>query len=106
MPAIFSQSNTTAMQVLDNPKVKPPSLQISLSQDYHFKTGGSKIVDSLITYHVDPTTRLITRHEEEWDAEKNKTSEDGFFGKIQELRKKATAGMINTFVDSTPKDQK
>jgi hypothetical protein len=39
----------------------PPSLQIALAQDYHFKLGGSKLVNSLVTFHVDPSTNLITR---------------------------------------------
>ncbi len=36
-------------------------MQIALAQDYHFKTGGSKLVNSLITFHVDPSNNLIKR---------------------------------------------
>ncbi|KAK4686467.1 hypothetical protein P7C73_g3655, partial [Tremellales sp. Uapishka_1] len=106
MPSIFSSSVTKALKVLDNPEVKPPSVQFSLSQDYTFKgIGTQKLVDSLITLHVDPSTNLITLHEEQWDGKENSTGEGGFFGKLNELRKKSMAGMINMGVSSTPKDQ-
>lgn len=105
MPKIFSDSITKAVKILENPEIAPPSMQVSLSQDYHFKTGGNKVVDSLITLQVDPKTKLIIRHEEEWDGKNNATAEDGFFGKVQEMRKKATAGAVDAAVDSTPKDQ-
>jgi hypothetical protein len=55
---------------------------------------------------------LLTRserrpsHEEQWDAKNNATAEDGFFGKMQEVRKKVTAAMVDAGVDSTPVDQK
>jgi len=62
-------------------------------------------VNSLVTLHVDPKTNLITEHQEEWDAKKNTTGEDGFFGKINELRKKFTAEAVKAGVDTTPIDQ-
>jgi hypothetical protein len=45
-------------------------------------------------------------HEEQWDAKNNATAKDGFFGKMQEVRKKVTAAMVDAGVDSTPVDQK
>ncbi|GFZ46906.1 hypothetical protein JCM24511_04126 [Saitozyma sp. JCM 24511] len=107
MPKIFSESDTKALKVLDNPAVKPPSVQFSLSQLYKFKVGSSeKLVNSLVTLNVDPSNNLITHHEEEWDAKPNTTGEDGFFGKINELRKKFTAEAIKLGADTTPADQK
>ncbi|WWC88987.1 uncharacterized protein L201_003903 [Kwoniella dendrophila CBS 6074] len=106
MPRIFSKSETKGLKFLDNPEVKPPSVQIVLSQLYHMKPTGSKLVNSLVTFHVDPKSNLILRHDEEWDAEPNTTGEDGFFGKINELRKKFTAAAVQAGVDPTPKDQK
>ena len=50
--------------------------------------------------------KLTSSHEEQWDGKDNTKADDGFFGKINEMRKKATAGIINSTVDSTPKDQK
>ncbi|WVR06762.1 hypothetical protein IAU60_003797 [Kwoniella sp. DSM 27419] len=106
MPKIFSNSVTKGVKVLDNPEVKPPSVQFSLSQDYTFKgINSNKLVNSLITLHVDPSSNLITQHDEEWDAKPNTTGEDGFFGKLNEMRKKFTASMVHSGVDTTPKDQ-
>ncbi|WVQ67423.1 uncharacterized protein L199_005619 [Kwoniella botswanensis] len=105
MPKIFSSSETKGLKFLDNPEVKPPSVQISLSQLYKMKPAGEKLVNSLVTFHVDPSSNLITRHDEEWDAKPNTTGEDGFFGKINELRKKFTASAVQAGVDTTPKDQ-
>jgi len=45
---------------------------------------------------------LITLHEEEWDHEPNKYSEDGFLGKIQEARKRMGATLIDKMVSSDP----
>ncbi|GHJ89373.1 hypothetical protein NliqN6_5775 [Naganishia liquefaciens] len=107
MPSIFSKSYTRAVRVLDNPEVKPPSLQISLTQEYHFKgVGSQKTVDSKITFHRDPATNLILRHEEEWAGNKNAMSQDGFWGSLQEARKKFQANLVHAVTDSTPKDQK
>ncbi|WWC94443.1 hypothetical protein V866_001289 [Kwoniella sp. B9012] len=105
MPKIFSSSETKGLKFLDNPEVKPPSVQISLSQLYKMKPAGEKLVNSLVTFHVDPSSNLILRHDEEWDAKPNTTGEDGFFGKINELRKKFTASAVQAGVDTTPKDQ-
>ncbi|OCF43052.1 hypothetical protein I317_03146 [Kwoniella heveanensis CBS 569] len=106
MPKVFSSSETKGLKVLENPDVKPPSVQFTLSQLYKFKVPPSeKLVNSLVTLHVDPSSNLITRHDEEWDAKPNTTGDDGFFGKLNELRKKFTAAAVQSGVDTTPKDQ-
>jgi hypothetical protein len=51
-------------------------------------------------------TELTSRHDEEWDGKPNTTSEDGFFGALNEFRKKATATLVKAGVDTTPADQK
>ncbi len=45
-------------------------------------------------------------HEEEWDGKPNTTGEDGFMGKLNEFRKKITAGAIHSAVDTTPPKEK
>ncbi|RXK35580.1 hypothetical protein M231_07165 [Tremella mesenterica] len=106
MPKIFSKSETLDLKVLDNPQVKPPSVQFALAQNYHVKTPQTtKLVNSLITLTVDPSTKLITHHEEEWDGKENTTSSDGFFGKLNEWRKKATAEIVKAGADTRPVDQ-
>jgi len=106
MPKIFSSSETKGWKLLESSTVKPPSIQFSLSQLYKVKVPPTeKLVDSLITFTVDPKTNLITEHLEEWDGKKNTTGEDGFFGKINEMRKKFTAEAVKAGVDTTPVDQ-
>merc|ERR1712071_363083 len=105
MPKIFSASYTRGLKFLDNPAIQPPSFQVSLSQEYHMNVGGQKTTDSKVTFLRDPATGLITHHEEEWTGDKNSSGEDGFLGKMQEMRKKFSAKAVNAFVDSTPYDQ-
>ncbi|ORX35597.1 hypothetical protein BD324DRAFT_630799 [Kockovaella imperatae] len=106
MPSIFSKSEVKGMKVLENPEVKPPSVQFALSQLYTFKAGNmDKLVNSKITLHVDPSTNQITQHDEEWDGKPNSTGEDGFFGKLNEMRKKFTANTVEKMADTRPKDQ-
>jgi hypothetical protein len=45
------------------------------------------------------------RHDEEWDGKPNTTGADGFFGKMNELRKKATAEAIKLGANTKPIDQ-
>ncbi|KAK1923969.1 hypothetical protein DB88DRAFT_488642 [Papiliotrema laurentii] len=106
MPKIFASSETQGLKVLDNPDVKPPSVQFSLSQLYKFKVPSTeKLVNSLITLQVDPSTNLIVKHDEEWDGKPNTTGSDGFFGKLNELRKKFTAEAVKAGADTRPVDQ-
>lgn len=106
MPKVFSKSITEDVKYLDNPEVKPPSFQIALAQNYTMKMGGAqKLVNSKLTFHIDPSSKLIKTHDEEWDGKPNTTGEDGFFGQLNEWRKKATASMVKAGVDTTPPDQ-
>jgi hypothetical protein len=59
-----------------------------------------------ISHCFEESIRLTSRHDEEWDGKPNTTSEDGFFGALNEFRKKATASMVKMGVDTTPADQK
>lgn len=45
-------------------------------------------------------------HEEEWAGNKNAMSQDGFWGSLQEARKRFQANLVHAVTDSTPKDQK
>jgi hypothetical protein len=75
---------------------------VDLTQQYVFKVGGAeKTVRSLVTLQRGEGG-LITLHEEEWDHEPNKYSEDGFLGKIQEARKRMGATLIDKMVSSNP----
>ena len=102
MPKAFSVSETKSYRVLQQPS-NSPDILLDLTQHYKFKVGGAeKDVNSLITLKRDPKTGLIQHHEEEWDHKPNKDGDDGFMGKIQELRKKADAKLVEKTVTSDP----
>jgi len=61
-----------------------------------------KTIRSLVTLQRG-NDGLITLHEEAWDHQPNKYSEDGFWGKLSEARRRFGAIVIDTFVDSDPK---
>ena len=60
-------------------------------------------MNSLLTFKMN-SEGLISEHHEEWDHEPNKTSEDGFLGKLMEGRKKFDAKVVEKTVSSNPKD--
>ncbi|KAL7415735.1 hypothetical protein BDY24DRAFT_406288 [Mrakia frigida] len=81
---------------------------ILINQDvtYYLKERPSdptKTVNSLLTLERDGSG-LITKHSEEWDHKRETTSEDGFFGTLNEWRKKATAAATGVFVGKEEKD--
>lgn len=49
---------------------------------------------------------LTLRHDEEWDGKPNTTGEDGFMGKLNEMRKKVTASVVKAATDQTPPTEK
>lgn len=62
-------------------------------------------VNSLLTIETDQSHRIV-RHTEEWDHKHEPTSEDGFWGSIQEFRKKLTADTTALFVGQKPPNEK
>lgn len=91
------------MKVLSNEGgANDKHILVDLTQHYIFKVGGAeKTVRSLVTLQRGENG-LIILHEEEWDHEPNKYSEDGFLGKIQEARKRMGASLIDKMVSSDP----
>ena len=91
---------STECDVLEGP---PDSIILNLTQHYVFK--GSKTpekeVNSKVTLKLQ--NGMIEHHEEEWDHKENKDGSHGFMGKLQELRKKADAKMVEMSVSSDPK---
>lgn len=49
-------------------------------------------VNSLLTLKLDQSNK-VTHHQEEWDHKRETTSDDGFFGMLNEERKKITASV-------------
>ncbi|BFZ56963.1 hypothetical protein PYCC9005_004013 [Savitreella phatthalungensis] len=117
MPKIFERSDTVKCDVLDHDGSSAASagagtgaaaagtttdLKLDLTQHYVFKVGGAeKTLNSLVTLKRD-AQGLVKQHDEEWDHKKNTTGDDGFFGKINELRKKFMASVIDSTVTSDP----
>ena len=85
-------------------------MQLSLTQKYVFKSpipfkgkGTEKTVNSKLTFKFN-NQGLIEEHLEEWGYESNKTGSDGFFGRIQEGRKKLDAKLVENTMPSVHTD--
>lgn len=59
-------------------------------------------MNSLLTIKTNGE-QLVTSHTEEWDHNRETSSDDGFFGMLNEQRKKATAGLTDMFVGTEKK---
>ena len=106
MPKLFAESITKKCDVLAD--APPNALALNLTQHYVFKSpipfkskGTEKTVNSKVTLHFDQDG-LITRHDEEWDHQENKTEDDGFMGKLMEARKKTDAKLVEKTVPTDP----
>lgn len=102
MPKLFAQSDTQKCEVLDEPNQKE-AIVLNLTQHYVFKGDKTpeKTLNSKVTLTLD-SDGMIKKHDEEWDHQPNKTSNDGFAGKLQEWRKKADAKMVEMGVTRDP----
>lgn len=123
MPKIFARSETKgiipqksvfATQTNNNQELAllasstPSQLEVNLTQHYVFKSaiplkseGAESTVNSKLTFKLNEQG-LIKEHHEEWDHKGNKDSNDGFFGKLQEQRKKIDAKLVEKMVESDP----
>ncbi|CCG83609.1 protein of unknown function [Taphrina deformans PYCC 5710] len=100
MPKIFERSDTQKCDVLDD-KTAPNDLKLDLTQHYVFKAGKKeKTLNSKITLKLN--NGMIEHHEEEWDHKPNTDGDDGFFGHLNEYRKKLSAKVIEKTVTSDP----
>jgi hypothetical protein len=86
----------------------PQAIPLDLTQKYIFKSpipfkekGAEKTVNSKVTFNFN-NQGLIEEHDEEWDHESNKMGNDGFFGGVQEARKKLDAKLVEKTVPSDP----
>ena len=53
-------------------------------------------MNSLLTLETDEQYKVV-RHMEEWDHRKSASSDDGFFGMLNDHRKKLTVNVTNMF---------
>ncbi|OCB86214.1 hypothetical protein A7U60_g6803 [Sanghuangporus baumii] len=116
---ILPRADIQKFRVLKSPDSLPPRT-ILIDQDVaYFRDPSSSSptkVDIVIpTRHLSTLNSLltistneqyqITRHVEEWDHQRDTSKEDGFFGLLNDQRKKITASLVNKIVGSNqPKD--
>lgn len=105
---VFPRADVTQFRLLENPASVPGST-ILIDQDvaYYRNPSGSptKTVNSLLTLETNDAHQ-VTRHTEEWDHKRETTREDGFFGLLNEQRKRITAGVTGMFVSQEPPEGK
>jgi len=58
-------------------------------------------MNSKLTFNMNKEG-LIEEHIEEWYHEKNQTGEDGWWGQIQEARKKVDAKIVEATISTDP----
>ncbi|KAL9585519.1 MAG: hypothetical protein Q9212_001472 [Teloschistes hypoglaucus] len=107
MPKLFASSVTEKCDVLSEDS-QDGKLALNLTQRYVFKSmmpgkseGTEKTVNSKVTLWMNKDG-LIEKHDEEWDHEANKSSDDGFMGKMMQARKKMDAKLVEKTVSSDP----
>ncbi|KAM5536031.1 hypothetical protein V8D89_010289 [Ganoderma adspersum] len=101
---LFPRADIPAFRVLENPPSVPKStILIDQDVDYYRNPQGSPIkrINSLLTIETDEQ-RKVVRHTEEWDHRKETTREDGFWGMLNEYRKKITADVTSLFTSREP----
>ena len=59
-------------------------------------------LNSLLTVHTDASSHLITKHIEEWNHQRDSTHDDGFFGMLNDHRRKLTASAVNAVIGTDP----
>ncbi|KAL8800639.1 MAG: hypothetical protein Q9182_005052 [Xanthomendoza sp. 2 TL-2023] len=110
MPKLFASSVTENCDVLaeEDSSQQGNKIALNLTQRYMVKSvvpgkgeGSGKTVNSKVTLWVDQDG-LIERHDEEWDHEGNRSGGDGFWGRVQEMRKKVDAKVVEMAVSSDP----
>ncbi|TFK56818.1 hypothetical protein OE88DRAFT_1650290 [Heliocybe sulcata] len=102
---LFPRADIPKFRVLENPKTVPQGT-ILVDQDVSYfrdpkAAEPTKTVNSLLTLHTN-SSQQITEHHEEWDHKRETDSSDGFFGYLNEARKKMTAGITDMFVGKEP----
>ncbi|RDB29512.1 hypothetical protein Hypma_015872 [Hypsizygus marmoreus] len=103
---IFPRADILRFRVLENPPTVPKST-ILIDQDVSYfrdakSSSPTKTVNSLLALKVNDA-HLVTSHDEQWDHQKSSTSSDGFFGMLNEQRKKITASLTDSVVGKGPK---
>ena len=96
------------MRVLMNPRTVPPNTMLIDQDVRYFRDAKSlsptKEINSLLRLNLQEGTNEVISHYEEWDHSKSTTSDDGVFGWMNEMRKRATAAMVDAVEGGKSKD--
>ncbi|KAL4269092.1 SnoaL-like domain-containing protein [Pleurotus pulmonarius] len=97
---IFDKAEIPKFRVLENPASVPDNV-ILIDQDVSYYRDSTKepikTLNSLLTIATNDQNQIL-HHTEEWNYEKSVSSEDGFFGMLNEQRKKLTATLTHVAV--------
>ncbi|KAF4606370.1 hypothetical protein EYR38_000423 [Pleurotus pulmonarius] len=97
---IFDKAEIPKFRVLENPASVPDNI-ILIDQDVSYYRDSTKeptkTLNSLLTIATNDQNQIL-HHTEEWNHEKSVSSEDGFFGMLNEQRKKLTATLTHVAV--------
>ncbi|KAI5118050.1 hypothetical protein M0805_005897 [Coniferiporia weirii] len=101
----FPRADITKFRVLQNPGDAPQGT-ILVDQDVAYyrdpsTSSPTKTLNSLLTLHTD-AQQQITRHVEEWNHKRDAAKEDGFFGMMNDYRRKLTASLVGKVVSTEP----
>ncbi|KAJ3750833.1 hypothetical protein DFH05DRAFT_1385550 [Lentinula detonsa] len=98
---LFPRADITEFRVLSNPASLAKNTLLIDQDVAYFRDSQSssptKVLNSLLTIHFDDSYKVL-RHIEEWDHSKSTTREDGFFGMLNEYRKKFTANVTDHII--------
>lgn len=102
---LFPRADIPKFRVLENPSSVPEGTML-IDQDVSYyrdpkASEPTKTVNSLLTIRTN-SSNLITHHQEEWDHKHETDRNDGFFGYLNEQRKRVTAGVTDMFVGKEP----
>ncbi|GJE89617.1 nuclear transport factor 2 family protein [Phanerochaete sordida] len=106
---LFPRADLPKFRVLENPPSVPKST-ILIDQDVAYfrdprAAEPTKTVNSLLTIETNAAHQIV-RHTEEWDHKRETSSADGFFGTLNEYRKKLTANTTGAFLSTKPPTEK
>ncbi|KAJ7183313.1 hypothetical protein C8R46DRAFT_1066569 [Mycena filopes] len=100
LPKLFPRADIPKFHLLQNPASAPKDM-ILIDQDVAYfrdpKGSPTKTVNSLLTLRTNDSHQ-VTSHTEEWNHQRETHSEDGFFGMLNEQRKKLTANITSAFM--------
>jgi len=96
LPKLFPRSDIQKLRVLESPTGTPANILLIDLDVAYFRDAQTaspfKVINLLVTLQLDDANQ-VTRHTEEWDHKRETTADDGFWGVLNERRKRVTAAL-------------